>query len=263
MIFRNLVLCVALFAASPVPAETIPQEAYNNIITENRAFRPGERLSYTISWSGFLTAGRAVMEVKAAKTAEGRDVYHLVSRARSAGIVSTFYTVSDTVLSIVDAAGLDSLYYGLDQSHGRRKKQRQMFFDQEKRSIKVVSNGVAAFHTIPYRAQDALSSLYYLRTRDDIKPGSSISIDVFDGGKAWTVEVKVLGRERLHTLLGEVDTVKVVTFPKYEGVFLHKGEIMIWLTDDARRVPVLMQSKISIGSIVATLTEMKGGDDRR
>ena len=40
---------------------------------------------------------------------------------------------------------------------------------------------------------------------------------------------------------------------------MHKGEIMIWLTDDARRVPVLMKSTISIGSIVATLTEMEAG----
>jgi hypothetical protein len=229
----------------------------------NRAFKPGERLSYTISWSGFLTAGRAVMEVKAARTPEGRETYHLVSTARSAGIVSTFYTVNDTVLSIVDAEDLCSIFYGLDQTHGKRKKKRQMFFDQGKGSIKVVSDGVVEFHKIPYRVQDALSSLYYLRTRDDLRPGSSVSIDVFDGGKNWTVEVKVLGRERLQTSLGEVKTVKVVTYPKYEGVFQHVGEIMIWLTDDANKVPVLMKSKITIGSIMATLTEMKGGDDRR
>lgn len=40
---------------------------------------------------------------------------------------------------------------------------------------------------------------------------------------------------------------------------MNKGEIFIWLTDDSRRVPVLMKSTISIGSIMTTLTKMKPG----
>jgi len=73
--------------------------------------------------------------------------------------------------------------------------------------------------------------------------------------------MNVLARERIKTPVGEFDTIKVKTYPKYEGVFMHKGEIFIWLTDDSRRVPVLMKSTITIGSIVATLTEMKLGDE--
>ena len=57
--------------------------------------------------------------------------------------------------------------------------------------------------------------------------------------------------------MGEFNTIKVRTYPKYEGVFMHKGEIFMWLTDDYRKIPVLMKSTIAIGSIVATLTEMK------
>jgi hypothetical protein len=41
---------------------------------------------------------------------------------------------------------------------------------------------------------------------------------------------------------------------------MHKGEIFIWLTDDSRKIPVLMKSTITIGSIVSSLTEMKLGD---
>jgi hypothetical protein len=107
--------------------------------------------------------------------------------------------------------------------------------------------------------QDALSSLYYVRTRQDLIVGKSIVVDVHDSGKTWAVEVQTLGRERITTPAGEFDTIMVKTFPKYEGVFMNKGEIAIWFTDDARRVPVLMKSKISIGSIVATLIERQDG----
>jgi hypothetical protein len=101
-----------------------------------------------------------------------------------------------------------------------------------------------------------------VRTKQDFNVEKPIFIDVFDSGKMWSVEVQTLGRERIKTPAGEFDTIKIKTYPKYEGVFMHKGEIFIWFTDDARKIPVLMHSTISIGSIVATLTEIQIGKDR-
>jgi len=57
---------------------------------------------------------------------------------------------------------------------------------------------------------------------------------------------------------GKFATIKVGTFPKYEGVFMNKGESFIWLTDDRRKIPVLVKSTISI---VSTLTKMEPGKD--
>jgi hypothetical protein len=43
---------------------------------------------------------------------------------------------------------------------------------------------------------------------------------------------------------------------KTEGIFNRKGAIYIWITDDARRIPVLMKTKVAIGSVTATLVEV-------
>ena len=91
-----------------------------------------------------------------------------------------------------------------------------------------------------------------------------ITVDIYAGGKNRAVEVYVLGRERIKTPVGEFNTIKLKTYPKYEGVFMNKGEIFIWITwitDDSRRIPMLMKSTITIGSLVAMLSEMKLGDD--
>jgi hypothetical protein len=40
---------------------------------------------------------------------------------------------------------------------------------------------------------------------------------------------------------------------KSEGIFNRKGDMYIWLTDDQRRIPVRMQTKVAVGSITATL----------
>jgi hypothetical protein len=40
---------------------------------------------------------------------------------------------------------------------------------------------------------------------------------------------------------------------KSEGIFYKKGDILIWLTDDEKRIPVLLKTKVVVGSITATL----------
>jgi hypothetical protein len=39
----------------------------------------------------------------------------------------------------------------------------------------------------------------------------------------------------------------------FQGLFLNQGNIRVWFTNDARRIPVRMKAKVIIGSIVADL----------
>ncbi len=226
-------------------------------------FKPGEKLTYDISWSNILHAGTAVMEVRDEKKEDGSSVYRLISTARSAGLVAKFYTVADRIESVIDPANLHPLAFTLDQTHGTRKKMRNMTFDREEGTVTVFADGKQDTYTAPPDVQDALSSLYYIRTRQDFTIGKPIIVEVHDDDRNWAVEVQTMGREKIKTSFGEFDTIKVKTYPKYEGVFQHKGEIYIWLTDDARKIPVLMKSEISIGSILATLVELKGGEGKQ
>jgi Protein of unknown function (DUF3108) len=210
-----------------------------------------------------FSAGTAVMEVKKETTEDDEDVLLFTSTARTIGMVDKVYPVRDTVQSIVDYRTLQSISYDLNSRHGKRKKQRKLLFDHEKGTVTYSEGGSLQTLDIPDDTQDALSSLYYIRTKPEFIAGKTIIVDIHDSGKNWAVEVQVLGRERIKTPVGEFNTIKLKTYPKYEGVFMHKGEIFMWLTDDDRRLPVLMKSTITIGSIVATLTDMKLGDEAR
>lgn len=260
----NKVLVISCICASVLAARTVfaepSQKTVTNIRTVNHAFGPGEKLTYDISWSNIIKAGIAVMEVNDEGTRDGRRTYRLVSNTHSVGMVDMVYPVKDTVESEVDADELYSLSFAVRESHGKKKRLREMSFDQKNNRVKViVNNGTPETSAVPERVQDALSSLYYVRTRQDFSTENPVIVDVYDSGKAWSVEIHTLGREKITTPAGEFNTIKIKTYPKYEGVFMHKGEIFIWLTDDARRIPVLMKSMISIGSVVATLTEFQIG----
>ena len=226
------------------------------------AFKPGEKLTYEISWSNIVTAGTAVLEVNEEKLPNGRMAYKFIATSRSVGVVDRVYPVNDRVQSIFDPQVMQSLSFSLNESHGKRKRIRGLVFDHAGRTVvRTLNNDPPLTFTIPDPVQDALSSLFYLRTMEDFTIGKIHVIPVHDSDKNWSVEVQTLGREKVKTPAGKFSTIKVKTFPKYEGVFMNKGEIFIWLTDDSRKIPVLMKSTLSIGSIMTTLTDMKLGDE--
>ena len=254
-IISPLIICLCLFSADAISAETGKKVIYPSV-----PFKPGEKLIYSISWSNIVDAGMSVMEVKEITRPDGKKAYNFISTAWSTGMIGRFYKVSDRVESVIDAEKFSSLSFSLDQTHGKRKKKREMRFDQVHNTVTVITDGKEASYTVPPVVQDSLSSLYYVRTRQDFAVGKPIMIDVHEDGKTWAVEVYTLGREKIKTALGEFDTIKIKTYPKYEGVFRHTGEIYIWLTDDARKLPVFMKSEISIGTIDARLVEIRNGD---
>lgn len=256
---RSAALCFLALGLALVPHAVGAEE--QSIVSPPpriQAFKPGERLTYEISWSKIITAGTAVMEVKEERLPNGRTVLRFIATSRSVGAVDAIYPVNDIVQSVFDPRTMQSLSFDLNESHGRKKKRRTLTFDHEARTaVSTLNNEPPKTLTIPDQVQDALSSLYELRTREDFTIGKTHVIKVHDSGKTWSVEVHTLGREKVKTPAGEFDTIKVKTFPRYEGVFMNKGEIFLWLTDDKRKIPVLMKSTISIGAIMTTLTSMK------
>ena len=248
----GLMLVPQVFSAKELTIAAIPSPV--------QAFMPGETLTYEISWSNIVTAGTAVMEVKGEKLPNGRNVLRFIASSHSVGLVDAVYPVNDRVESLFDPQIMQTLSFNLSESHGKRKRRRSLTFDHAGRTVvSRLNNDPPQTLNIPAPVQDALSSLFYLRTQDDFTIGRTHVIEVHDSGKNWSVEVHTLAREKVKTPAGEFDTIKVKTFPKYEGVFMNKGEIFIWLTDDSRKLPVLMKSTIAIGSIMTTLTDMKLG----
>ena len=265
---RPVSLCSLALGLLLLPgASRAEEQATVSIQPRSEALEPGEILTYDISWSNIVTAGTAIMTIKEGTLPDGEQVLRLIVTTHSVGLVDKFYRVNDRLESVFDPRIMQSVKFSLNQSHGKKKKRRELVFDHvNKTVISTLNDDPPETITIPDEVQDALSSLYYLRTKEDLQVGKVTTIEVHDSGKNWSVEVLVLGREKVRTPAGQFATIKVRTFPTYEGVFMNNGEIFVWLTDDSRRVPVLMKSTISIGSIVTTLTkrelgrEIKGPD---
>jgi hypothetical protein len=133
-------------------------------------------------------------------------------------------------------------------------------YDQEKGLAHIFSKGIFK-KSVPMKpcAQDILSALYFVRTLN-FQVGDTLQINLHDVSKSYPLKVKVNRRERVKVPAGQFDCLVVEPFLESEGMFRSQGRIEIWLTDDERKIPVLMRSEIMIiGHIDARLAQYTPG----
>lgn len=219
----------------------------------NDAFGVGEWLNFDIGY-GFINAGTATMEVIDAIEYNERPAYQIVTMAQSNKFFTSFYPVKDRVESIIDAVGLFSWRFEKNLREGSYSADRQYAFDQINHTVAYKNDTITV---APY-VQDALSAMYYVRTQK-LEVGRSLYIDNFTDGKNYPLEVKVHKKERIKTKAGEFDCIVVEPLMQTTGIFQHQGKLTVWLTNDRVHMPVLMKSKVVVGSITAELTEYRLG----
>ncbi len=221
---------------------------------ENLSFGVGEHLQFDVKY-GFITAGTATMSVERVIEYADRPCYLITSLAQSNSFFSTFYKVDDRVETIVDAIGHFAWRFEKNLNEGKYHAERLIEFDQ--RNQKAYYKGDTA--QVPLFVQDALSVFYYVRTQP-LEVGKSIFVDHFNDGKLFNLEVKVLEKETITVTAGTFECFVVEPLLKSVGVFKHEGQLKVWMTDDRLRLPVLMKSKVLVGSISAELTDYELGE---
>ena len=242
-----------------------------------RVLREGEKLVFDVTWMG-IKAGEATLEARGAVQFNGRQAYHLVTTAQSAPFISKFFRVDDRSDSYLAWGPLRSLQFEKQLREGNYRHNSQTAFDHDGKvatfrylDFGPVPKGVtrleeAEKHTkyvqqefpLSAGALDELSVLYFVRTLR-LAEGQTVTAKVFASKKNWDLEVKVLRRETLETALGPRETLLVEPLLKFDGIFQQKGRVLVWLTQDPERIPVLMKSEIEVGSFVSTLTRREVG----
>lgn len=223
-------------------------------VVPNSSFGVGERLEFSISY-GPITAGSAVMEVKEITRYNSHKCFRLISTAKSNKFFSLFFKVDDKVESLMDVYGLYSLRFEKHLREGKYRADKYVDFDQKQHLAFVDGD------TIPIQdyVQDALSSLYYVRTMA-LRVGNSVFVENHSDEKNYSLEVKVLKREKVRVPAGEFDCLVVEPILRASGIFKHTGELTVWLTNDKFKMPVLMKSKVAVGSIASKLEKYTRGE---
>ena len=229
------------------------------------AFEPGERLEYVLKWSG-IAAGDSVMEIVAGDIVKGVPLYRVISTATSRSLVDVFYKVRNRYETHIHPIDGFSRKYLFNMREGSKRGIRALIFDQDRhivtRIVRKNDQTQSKVYEIPEGTQDNLSALYALRN-EVLKVGDSVTYRVFESRKNWELIIDVIAAEEIKVKAGRFRTVVVHPKLKFEGIFRRKGELYVYMTDDQWHIPVLMKSKVRIGSIDAELVRFKlGGGEK-
>jgi hypothetical protein len=217
-------------------------------------FRAGESLRFMVQY-GMIHAGTAWLEVPETTAWNSHRVWRLVARAESNSFFSRFYRVRIRIESLWDQDARFSWHYFEDRHEGGHVSNDSMTYEPDSSRMRY-KNGQT--FGVPGPVQDALSS-FYLTRFEALPIGGRVAFEYHASRKTAVMEVLVLRREQVKTPAGRFDCVVIEPLLKAGGIFKNNGRLRIWLTDDERRMPVKMESKVAIGSVKVVLQEVKTG----
>jgi hypothetical protein len=232
---------------------------------QQNAFAPGEKLVFDVNY-GFVKAGEAVMEIDPIlQYVNGRKAYDIKFTVISTSTFDWVYKVRDRYRSLVDAEGLFPWKFEQSIREGNFSRDFEAIFDHENLKAKTYTGEkdpkkFEGEFDIPIYVQDILSAFYFSRTLDyrNMKVGDVVKLQNFYKEDTYPLDVKFLGKEEVKVPAGTFKTIKVEPMVQEGGLFKSEGSIVVWLTDDDRKIPVKVKTKVLIGSIDADLTSFSG-----
>ncbi|MCB4756993.1 MAG: DUF3108 domain-containing protein [Elusimicrobia bacterium] len=247
---------LALLDPSAAPPNGTPPAVQLKRVV-NDAFTVGEEFTFEISYQ-FVPAGKATLEVREGHVIQGRPSINLISRARSNDFVDVFFKVRDYNISTVDRESLASVGFHQNLHEGHYRVIRTTTIDYQKGAYEFVRNykGKTTQSTgaIAEPACDILSSFFMARTLP-LMLGGEYEFTVFSDEAVYPMKVKVFPKlEKIQVEAGTFECVKVQPFVVGDAIFrIAEGKLFVWMTNDARKMPVLIRSKVAIGSFDAEL----------
>jgi hypothetical protein len=221
-------------------------------------FFPGEKLTFQVRWA-FIPAGEAVLQVFPIEIINGHKVYHFGLSARTYPVIDLFYKLRGRIEAYADENLTHSILYK-ETKEGHRPKKVIVRFNWEKGEVQW-SNFGEKRPPIPVKPGtfDPLSVYYALRLHN-LEENMVIEKPLTDGKKWILGRARVIKRERVTVLSGTYDTYLVEPNLEHIGGVFKKSKdakLQIWVTADARRIPVKIKSKIAIGSFVGELMSVE------
>ncbi|MGK0421401.1 MAG: hypothetical protein ACJAVE_000239 [Polaribacter sp.] len=224
------------------------------------AFKDGEWLRYKMSYSGFLRAGTAILEVEET-VLNGNKVFYTKGSGWTSGLIKWFFKVEDVYESYFDKDTIKPYVFKRKIDEGGYKKHRITNFDYIANKAYVQDFLKQKDTTIPFsNVQDILSSFYYLRNQDvkGLKRGDEIAIDMFMDSQVYPFKLRFLGKEVLNTRFGKIKTIVFRPLVQSGRIFKAQESVTIWITDDSNKIPIKMKADLSVGSLRAELEAYKG-----
>jgi len=269
VLFRNywLMVLAAVLTGLPAGADeltavTTAPPAQVSLTTTNFWFPVGEELVYHAHWGLFYVAEtRTTVNWT---NHQGRDLLVVRIRTKSNAVISTIYPVDDLVETLIDPHTFLPVSFAKTLNEGRYHTDEITEFDH--------AAGKAYWHNrkknerrefaIESDTRDIVSLMYWLR-REPFKPGQTREFRVMADEKLYDLFVRVMANEELdNESYGAIKTSRIEPDAAFQGLFVRKGKLTLWVTRDERRIMAKVLAVIPVANVRIHLAEVLGpGND--
>lgn len=232
----------------------------------NYTFQNGEKITYKIYYNlnfVWIPAGEVVFKV----FDEGNQ-WHYQAIGTTYSSYEWFFTVRDEYNSWVDKNTLLPNYSERSVNEGDYHIFEKISFNQKERKMTVwraKKKGEAETkteHTVQDCVYDVLASLYNLRNIDfsSQQSGYAMPFRIFMDKEEYPLQMKYMGKDSKKKVygMGKYKTMKFQPDVIAGEVFNDDAKMTVWVSDDANRIPLLIETPVSVGSVKMVLKEYWG-----
>lgn len=223
----------------------------------HHAFKAGETAKYLVHY-GIIDAGYAELEVrKSERKFQGRDMLHVIGRGKSQGMVDFFFHVDDTYESYIDEKGVFPWLFIRDISEGGYEVKQTYKFYQNKKKVETQKGKT---HDVPFAVQDMFSAAFYARTLNlkNLKVGDIVTVPSFVDEENFDLKIRYGGTEVIKIKSGKYRCMKFNPVIQEGRIFNTAEDLMVWISDDENKLPILCQAKILVGSVKVEIVDYSG-----
>ncbi|MEI6807979.1 MAG: DUF3108 domain-containing protein [bacterium] len=256
-------VCGLHASSEPVGASV---DGNSSLVATNRLwFQVGEELVYAGYW-GPLTVGEARLWTEWVEEG-GRKLLAIKFIAKSSYVVSALYPVNDALESIVDPETFLPLRLTQNIREGDKERDDTITFDHKAgkavwKSCRAASTNASKEIAIQADTRDILSFMFYMRVKSFVVGKTEASKLLFDD-KEYQLTVTGLKYEDVYlSHFGDVRCLEIEPKAKFGEVFVKKGSINMWISDDERRICTKAMAVVPVANVKMVLQSVKGsGDD--
>jgi hypothetical protein len=237
----------------------------NDCSISNSTFKAGEQLTYKLyyNWNFiWLSAGEVTFKVT-----DLGPTYHISAVGQTYSSYEWFFKVRDHYQVFLEKETLLPKESIRDVHEGDFQLFDHLSFDHENKKVtsrrgKTRKETKTVVTEVDNCVHDVLSILYYMRNvnYNTMRINETIPINIFIDNEIWPLGVKYKGKEKEKKIkgLGDFNVLKFSPEVIAGNVFEEGTEMTIYASDDLNRIPLLIESPVSVGSVKAVLKDYKG-----
>jgi hypothetical protein len=237
------------------PSGGEPADKKQPVATAESGFvlRQGETLDYDANITQLNATVAHLKIVAVEKRVNGeKGSWHLRASAHTENPYRMVFQLDDQFDSYSDAGSMTSLQYEMHlNERGEKVDSVQRMLPSSK---EVAPPGVSAARVLP-GTRDPLGLLEYLRSVDWSKT-TEVRCPVYDGHKLYDVHAVLLGKSvAVSVPAGKFNTTKIEIHVKDNGTEMKDAHFMMYLANDAARLPVLLEAVLPVATARVALTK--------